>query len=57
MVVVEPPTTWETEERDPSTRPSFGITIATVLLPVVLMLAKAVVDIVIAGIDPSTLKK
>ena len=46
-VVVEAPTTWETEERDESTRPSFGITIATVLLPVVLMLGKAIVDIVI----------
>ncbi|KQW49488.1 gluconate transporter [Nocardioides sp. Root1257] len=46
-VVVEAPTTWETEERDDSTRPSFGVTIATVLLPVVLMLGKAIVDIVI----------
>ncbi|GAA1794557.1 gluconate:H+ symporter [Nocardioides hankookensis] len=50
-VVVEAPTTWETEERDESTRPSFGVTIATVLLPVVLMLGKAVVDIVIDDED------
>ena len=46
-VVLEAPSTWETEERDASARPSFGITIATVLLPVVLMLGKAVLDIVI----------
>ena len=47
-VVVEPPDTW----RAPTSatvdrRPSFGVTIATVLLPVVLMLAKALADIVI----------
>jgi len=46
-VVVEPPTTWERDEREDSRRPSFAITIATVLLPVVLMLGKAVLDIVI----------
>ncbi len=46
-VVVEPPHTWESEERDIARRPSFGVTIATVLLPVVLMLGKAVVDIVV----------
>jgi len=46
-VVVEPPHTWEREDRDVSSRPSFGVTIATVLLPVVLMLGKAVLDIVI----------
>ncbi len=46
-VVVEPPHTWEVEERDVTRRPSFGVTIATVLLPVVLMLGKAVLDIVI----------
>ncbi|HEY0950253.1 gluconate:H+ symporter [Nocardioides sp.] len=46
-VVVEPPHTWEAEERVATRRPSFGVTIATVLLPVVLMLGKAVLDIVI----------
>ncbi|CAI9415875.1 GntP family permease [Nocardioides sp. T2.26MG-1] len=46
-VVVEPPHTWEAEERDTTQRPSFGVTIATVLLPIVLMLGKAVLDIVI----------
>lgn len=46
-VVVEAPHTWDAEERDESTRPSFGTTIATVLLPVVLMLGKAILDIVI----------
>ena len=49
-VVVEAPTTFDpgadervAEER----RPSFAVTIATILLPVVLMLAKALADIVI----------
>lgn len=46
-VVVEAPDTWESDDRDERTRPSFGVTIATVLLPVVLMLGKAVVDIAI----------
>ncbi|WP_036570200.1 GntP family permease [Nocardioides sp. URHA0032] len=46
-VVVEPPTTWEREDREDIRRPSFGITLATVLLPVVLMLGKAILDIVI----------
>ncbi|MFI6701579.1 gluconate:H+ symporter [Streptomyces sp. NPDC050509] len=32
---------------DPAKRPSFGATVATVLLPVVMMLAKALVDIVV----------
>jgi GntP family gluconate:H+ symporter len=32
---------------DPDRRPGFGVTVATVLLPVVMMLAKALVDIVI----------
>ena len=40
-VVLDAPDTWEAEERDASARPSFGITLATVLLPVVLMLSKA----------------
>jgi gluconate:H+ symporter, GntP family len=46
-VVVEAPSTWDAPDRDESTRPSFGVTLATVLLPVVLMLSKAVADIVI----------
>ncbi len=46
-VVLDPPDTWEAEERDVSARPSFGVTLATVLLPVVLMLSKAVVDIIV----------
>ncbi|GAB6986317.1 GntP family permease [Nocardioides pyridinolyticus] len=47
-VVVEAPATWDSpDRRDESTRPSFGVTIATVLLPVVLMLGKAILDIVI----------
>jgi GntP family gluconate:H+ symporter len=46
-VVVEPPTTWEADDRDVSQRPSFTVTIATVLLPIVLMLGKAILDIVI----------
>jgi GntP family gluconate:H+ symporter len=50
-VVVEPPDTFAgPDERQPvpeDSRPSFGVTIATILLPVVLMLAKALVDIVI----------
>ncbi|MBZ5737631.1 GntT/GntP/DsdX family permease [Nocardioides mangrovi] len=50
-VVIDAPTTWETEERDATTRPSFGVTIATVLLPVVLMLGKAILDIVIDDTD------
>jgi GntP family gluconate:H+ symporter len=50
-VPVEPPSTWDTDERLGDRRPSFGITIATVLLPVVLMLGKAVLDIVIDNPD------
>jgi GntP family gluconate:H+ symporter len=50
-VVVEAPDTWESEDRDDLDRPSFGITIATVLLPVVLMLGKAILDIVIDDPD------
>jgi GntP family gluconate:H+ symporter len=46
-VPLEAPHTWDTEERDDTNRPSFGVTIATVLLPVVLMLGKAIVDIVV----------
>ena len=50
-VVVEAPDTWDSPDRDETTRPSFGITIATVLLPVVLMLGKAILDIVIDDPD------
>jgi GntP family gluconate:H+ symporter len=50
-VVVDPPDTFASGvDREPveeDRRPSFGITIATILLPVVLMLAKALADIVI----------
>ena len=46
-VVVQVPHTEEAEERAATQRPSFGVTIATVLLPVVLMLGKAVLDIAI----------
>jgi GntP family gluconate:H+ symporter len=52
-VVVEAPSTWDREEdeREDRRRPSFGITLATVLLPVVLMLGKAILDIVIDDTD------
>jgi GntP family gluconate:H+ symporter len=50
-VVVEAPDTWESEERAADRRPSFGVTLATVLLPVVLMLGKAILDIVIDDPD------
>ncbi|GAW49844.1 gluconate transporter [Nocardioides sp. PD653] len=55
-VVVEPPHTFdapprEGERDEPVRRPSFGVTIATVLLPVVLMLGKAILDIVIDDPD------
>jgi GntP family gluconate:H+ symporter len=47
-VVIEAPHTFDADERAESARrPSFGVTIATVLLPLVLMLGKAVLDIVI----------
>ena len=50
-VVLEAPTTFDADtEREPvaeESRPSFTVTIATILLPVVLMLAKALADIVI----------
>jgi GntP family gluconate:H+ symporter len=39
------------EEKAVGDRPAFGVTIATVLLPVVLMMAKALVDIVIDNPD------
>ncbi|WP_043265772.1 gluconate:H+ symporter [Streptomyces sp. CT34] len=37
----------ERASETPATRPGFGITVATVLLPVVMMLAKALVDVVV----------
>ena len=50
-VVVEPPTTYDTDgEReavDVDRRPSFAVTIATILLPVALMLSKALADVLI----------
>jgi GntP family gluconate:H+ symporter len=47
-VPLEAPTTYDLDERpEASRRPSFAITLATVLLPVVLMLGKAILDIVI----------
>jgi GntP family gluconate:H+ symporter len=50
-VVVDAPDTFaagvDREPVEEDRRPSFGITIATILLPVVLMLAKALADIVI----------
>lgn len=50
-VVVEAPDTWESSDREASQRPSFVVTIATVLLPVVLMLGKAILTIVIDDPD------
>jgi GntP family gluconate:H+ symporter len=51
-VDVPPPDTYVSrEEKAVDTRPTFGITLATVLLPVVLMMAKAIVDIVIDNED------
>lgn len=47
-VDVSPPHTFDATDRDESAqRPSFGITLLSVLLPVVLMLGKALVDIFI----------
>src|SRR3954468_24425804 len=49
-VVVEPPHTFDSIVREPveeERRPSFAITIATILLPVVLMLGKALADVII----------
>jgi GntP family gluconate:H+ symporter len=50
-VPVTAPATWEREERVDARRPSFGVTLATVLLPVVLMLGKAILDITIDDED------
>ena len=47
-VDVPPPDLFEgREDKADDTRPSFGITLATVLLPVALMMAKAIVDIIV----------
>jgi len=59
-VVVDAPATYDTSgDRDDTAvetrrRPTFAVTIATVLLPVVLMLAKALADIVIDDPDDLT---
>ena len=51
-VDVPPPHLFERREEAPDdTRPSFGITLATVLLPVALMMAKAIVDIIVDDPD------
>jgi gluconate:H+ symporter, GntP family len=53
-VVVEPPHTFDSIVHEPveeERRPSFSITIATILLPVVLMLGKALADIIIDDPD------
>jgi GntP family gluconate:H+ symporter len=59
-VVVDAPTTFDVgAEREPveeDRRPSFGITIATILLPVALMLAKALADIIIDNPDDGVQK-
>ena len=45
-VDVPPPSTFDTTREERDRRPSFGLTLASVLLPVVLMLAKSIGDIV-----------
>jgi GntP family gluconate:H+ symporter len=59
-VVVDPPDTFAgPDERQPveeAKRPSFAVTIATILLPVVLMLTKALADIVIDDPEDGTQK-
>jgi GntP family gluconate:H+ symporter len=59
-VVIEPPDTYAgPDERQPvaeDRRPSFGITIATILLPVALMLSKALADILIDDPEDSVQK-
>jgi GntP family gluconate:H+ symporter len=47
-VVVSPPSTFDPKERaEDERRPGFGVTLFSVLLPVVLMLAKALADILV----------
>jgi GntP family gluconate:H+ symporter len=59
-VVVEAPAVYDTSQDTDDTgvettrRPSFAVTIATVLLPVVLMLAKALADIVVEDEEDRT---
>jgi len=51
-VDVPPPNLFDRRETEPDeTRPSFGSTLATVLLPVALMMAKAIVDIIVDDPD------
>lgn len=46
-VVVEAPSRFEASDREGKPRPGFAITLASVLLPVILMLAKAFADILV----------
>jgi GntP family gluconate:H+ symporter len=58
-VQVEPPDTFGTADREAveeDRRPSFAVTIATILLPVVLMLSKSVADILIED-ESNTLRQ
>ncbi len=59
-VVIDAPSTFDSgDQREPvaeESRPSFTVTIATILLPVVLMLAKALADIVIDDPDDGVQK-
>ncbi len=48
-VPLEAPDTFEAERDETRRRPSFGITLATVLVPVVLMLGKTLADVVADG--------
>jgi GntP family gluconate:H+ symporter len=51
-VDVSPPALFEgREDESTANRPAFGITLATVLLPVALMMAKAIVDIIVDDPD------
>ena len=51
-VDVSPPAMFEgREDREAGDRPAFGATLATVLLPVALMMAKAIVDIIVDNPD------
>jgi GntP family gluconate:H+ symporter len=51
-VDVSPPALFEgREDESDQNRPAFGITLATVLLPVALMMAKAIVDIIVDDSD------
>ncbi len=50
-VVVEAPATYDDERAETDRRPSFAVTILTVLLPVVLMLGKSLADIVVDDED------